>query len=265
MTTLSGPSARRPRATMRDVAARAGVSLKTVSRVVNREAGVSDLLAEKVQAAAEELNFQLNARRPQPPAVRRPDRPPSGCCWRTSPTPSPPPSHRAVENVARRSGVPCWPAAWTRTPQRERELVATFSFTPGRRPGHHADGRRPRLPDARASGRDPDGVRRPRTRIGSTPTWCWPTTSPAPGKGVAHLLAGGHRHIGFLGDLARIATATAAACRLPRGDARGRADRVATGGDGARRVDRRGRRRRDHRAAQRRPDRRPHCSPRRTS
>ena len=46
---------------MRDVAARAGVSLKTVSRVVNREAGVSDLLAEKVRVAAEELNFQLNA------------------------------------------------------------------------------------------------------------------------------------------------------------------------------------------------------------
>ena len=36
------PAARLGRATMRDVAALAGVSLKTVSRVVNREAGVSD-------------------------------------------------------------------------------------------------------------------------------------------------------------------------------------------------------------------------------
>jgi LacI family transcriptional regulator len=40
------------RATMRDVADRAGVSLKTVSRVVNVEPGVSADLTEKVQRAA---------------------------------------------------------------------------------------------------------------------------------------------------------------------------------------------------------------------
>lgn len=44
-------------ATMSDVASRAGVSLKSVSRVVNREAHVSDKLRAKVEAAIRELNY----------------------------------------------------------------------------------------------------------------------------------------------------------------------------------------------------------------
>ena len=48
------------RATMRDVASRAGVSLKTVSRVVNNEHGVSPLLAERVHAAAQQLDYRHN-------------------------------------------------------------------------------------------------------------------------------------------------------------------------------------------------------------
>ena len=46
---------RRP--TMRDVAEAAGVSLKTVSRVVNREDGVSDDLAERVGTAVRTLRY----------------------------------------------------------------------------------------------------------------------------------------------------------------------------------------------------------------
>ena len=45
---------------MRDVAALAGVSFKTVSRVVNAEAGVSSALRERVQAAAEQLHYRHN-------------------------------------------------------------------------------------------------------------------------------------------------------------------------------------------------------------
>lgn len=45
---------------MRDVAALAGVSLKTVSRTVNREPGVSPTLAAKVMEAADALNFRRN-------------------------------------------------------------------------------------------------------------------------------------------------------------------------------------------------------------
>ena len=62
MTTLSGLSGMepRPRPTMRDVAALAGVSLKTVSRVVNREPGVSGDLQGRVRRAAQQLDFRLN-------------------------------------------------------------------------------------------------------------------------------------------------------------------------------------------------------------
>ncbi|WP_307797194.1 LacI family DNA-binding transcriptional regulator [Actinomadura barringtoniae] len=48
------------RPTMREVAAAAGVSLKTVSRVVNDEAGVRPDTAERVRAAIARLGFQRN-------------------------------------------------------------------------------------------------------------------------------------------------------------------------------------------------------------
>ena len=48
------------RATMLDVAAAAGVSLKSVSRVVNDEPGVSRSLAEKVHRAVAELGYRHN-------------------------------------------------------------------------------------------------------------------------------------------------------------------------------------------------------------
>lgn len=45
---------------MRDVAERAGVSLKTVSRVVNAETGVSDGLADRVRGAVQALDYRHN-------------------------------------------------------------------------------------------------------------------------------------------------------------------------------------------------------------
>src|SRR5258708_18306132 len=46
---------------MIDVAALAGVGLKTVSRVVNDEPGVSPLLEAKVRRAIEQLNYRRDA------------------------------------------------------------------------------------------------------------------------------------------------------------------------------------------------------------
>src|SRR5690349_2630169 len=51
---------RTTRPTMRDVAELAGVSLKTVSRVINDEPGVAAATAERVSAAIAELGFQRN-------------------------------------------------------------------------------------------------------------------------------------------------------------------------------------------------------------
>lgn len=55
---MSGVRASRP--TMRDVATLAGVSLKTVSRVINGEAGVAVATATRVGDAIAELGFQRN-------------------------------------------------------------------------------------------------------------------------------------------------------------------------------------------------------------
>lgn len=49
-----------PRATMKDVARKAGVSLKTVSRVMNHEVYVRDDTREAVIKAAAELHYQFN-------------------------------------------------------------------------------------------------------------------------------------------------------------------------------------------------------------
>ena len=51
-----------PRPTMRDVAAAAGVSVKTVSRVVNDEAAVRDEVADRVRAAIETLGYRPDHR-----------------------------------------------------------------------------------------------------------------------------------------------------------------------------------------------------------
>ncbi|HUG83404.1 MAG TPA: LacI family DNA-binding transcriptional regulator [Euzebya sp.] len=55
----------RSRPTMRDVGALAGVSFKTVSRVVNGEGNVSPDLAERVNAAISELGYQRDSRASQ--------------------------------------------------------------------------------------------------------------------------------------------------------------------------------------------------------
>ena len=48
------------KATIKDVAKLAGVSFKTVSRVINREPSVGEALKARVWAAADELNYQPN-------------------------------------------------------------------------------------------------------------------------------------------------------------------------------------------------------------
>ncbi|WP_109508078.1 LacI family DNA-binding transcriptional regulator [Nocardioides speluncae] len=50
----------KPRATMKDVAALSGVSLKTVSRVVNEESPVSDDLRTRVLKAIDQLDYRHN-------------------------------------------------------------------------------------------------------------------------------------------------------------------------------------------------------------
>jgi LacI family transcriptional regulator len=112
---------RATRPTMRDVAARAGVSLKTVSRVINGEAGVASATATRVGDAIAELGFHRNdlAR-----SLRQ---------GRTSSTlglviedvsnPFYSTIAQAVEKAARERGYMLITASCEEDPERERELV----------------------------------------------------------------------------------------------------------------------------------------------
>jgi len=190
---------------MRDVAALAGVSVKTVSRVMNGEAGVSTTRAARVQAAARELDFHLNlgARN-----LRRSDGRTAtiGLILENVANPYSSALHRAVENVARARGVAVLAGSLDETPQRERELVAAFTsrrvdglimMPTGSDHGYLLPERRAGTPIVfvdRSPGLLEADVVLADNRAGAQ-------------MGVGHLIARGHRRIGFLGDLARIATA----------------------------------------------------------
>jgi LacI family transcriptional regulator len=126
MTPLSGTPRRSGRATLRDVAALAGVSLKTASRVVNGEAGVSPGLVVRVEDAARLLRYRPDqgAR-----ALRRTDRRTAtiGLLLEDVENPYSAALHRAVEDAARARGVAVLAASVDETPERERELVAAFA------------------------------------------------------------------------------------------------------------------------------------------
>jgi LacI family transcriptional regulator len=190
---------------MRDVAALAGVSLKTVSRVVNGEPGVSPTLTTKVRRAAEQLDFQLNlgAR-----SLRRADGRTAtiGLILENVANPFSSALHRAVENVARAHGVAVLAGSLDEDPVQERELVAAFT-------SRRVDGL-----IMMPTGLD-HGYLLPERRAGTALVF----VDRAPGMldadvvltdnldgarvGVGHLISRGHRRIGFLGDLARITTA----------------------------------------------------------
>ena len=63
--TPSAPPSR-ARATIRDVAALAGVGIKTVSRVINNEANVSPQMRERVQRGHHDAQLQAATRGPAP-------------------------------------------------------------------------------------------------------------------------------------------------------------------------------------------------------
>lgn len=101
---VSMESSSRP--TMRDVAQRAGVSLKTVSRVVNGETGVSPQTSHAVQQAIEEIGYQADL---QARSLRRGDRKTQSIGLLVSSVSNPFDAqvHRAIEEVAaaRRTAV----------------------------------------------------------------------------------------------------------------------------------------------------------------
>jgi LacI family transcriptional regulator len=190
---------------MRDVAALAGVGIKTVSRVVNGEPGVSPALTQRVRQAAEQLSFQVditagNLRRTGRRSLSL------GLLLASVDNPFCAAIHRAVEDVAEEAGVAVFSASTDEHPGRERALVAAFT-------SRRVDGLiitptgidQAYLLPALDSGTPVVMVDRPSVGVEADSVLVDNVTGAK--EATEHLLRGGHRRIAYLGDLPSIATA----------------------------------------------------------
>jgi len=192
---------------MRDVAALAKVSIKTVSRVVNGEAGVSPRLLRRVLAASERLSYQHNLTASN---LRRSNGRSAtiGVVLEDVANPFSSALHRSIEDVAVKRGVLVLAGSSDENEERERKLVSAFA---SRRvdgliiqPSSHDHSY---LLAERRAGTAIVFVDRPPDFFDADTV----LTDNAVGvrRGVRHLIAHGHRRIGYLGDMHTIATAAA--------------------------------------------------------
>jgi len=126
MSTPQTGSSARVRATIRDVAALAGVGTKTVSRVINDEANVSPQTRERVQRAVSALNFKPNQ---GAGALRRGDRKTLtlGLLLDAVDNPFSAAINRAVETVAYGRDTAVLAASSDSNPHLERAMVDAFT------------------------------------------------------------------------------------------------------------------------------------------
>ncbi|MEU3601729.1 LacI family DNA-binding transcriptional regulator [Streptomyces sp. NPDC006798] len=188
---------------MKDVAARAGVGLKTVSRVVNGEPGVTADTERRVQEAIDSLGFRRN----DSARVLRKGRTASiGLVLEDLADPFYGPLSRAVEEVARAHGALLINGSSAEDPEREQELALALC---ARRvdglivipAGHDHRYLEPEIKAGVAT----VFVDRPPGRIAADVVLS--DSYGGARAGVAQLIAHGHRRIGFIGDQPRIHTA----------------------------------------------------------
>jgi LacI family transcriptional regulator len=190
---------------MREVAALAKVSIKTVSRVVNGESGVSPRLARQVEAATERLSYRHNL---TASSLRRSDGRTAtiGVVVEDVANPFSSALNRAIEDVAVQRGVLVLAGSSDEDANRERKLVSAFA-------SRRVDGLiiQPSSDDhsylmtERKAGTAIVFVDRPPAFFDADSV----VTDNAAGvrRGVRHLVTQGHRRIGYIGDLHTIATA----------------------------------------------------------
>ena len=191
------------RPTMKDVAARAGVGLKTVSRVVNGEPGVTPDTERRVQEAIEALGFRRN----DSARVLRKGRTASiGLVLEDLADPFYGPLSRAVEEVARAHGTLLFNGSSAEDPEREQELALALCArrVDGLVVIPAGDDHRYLEPEIKA-GVATVFVDRPAGLIDADVVLS--DNFGGARDGVNHLIAHGHRRIGFIGDMPRIHTA----------------------------------------------------------
>lgn len=193
------------RPTMRDVAALAGVGIKTVSRVVNDVPTVAPDLVERVNTAAAKLGYRPNL---TASSLRRSDRRTStiGLLLENVANPFSAAIHRAVEDVARARGVLVLTGSLDEDPVREKSLaqalidrgVDGLLVAPAGTDHSYLVGEQRAGTCIVFLDRDPSLVAadtvRSDNRQGAT-------------QAVTHLLDQGHRRIAYLGDRTDISTA----------------------------------------------------------
>ncbi|MDT3399009.1 LacI family DNA-binding transcriptional regulator [Streptomyces sp. B1866] len=189
---------------MKDVAARAGVGLKTVSRVVNGEPGVTPDTERRVREAITALGFRRN----DSARILRKGRTASiGLVLEDLADPFYGPLSRAVEEVARAHGALLINGSSAEDPEREQELALALCArrVDGLVVIPAGDDHRYLAPEITA-GIAIVFVDRPAGRIDADTVLS--DNFGGARDAVAHLIAHGHRRIGFVGDLPRIHTAT---------------------------------------------------------
>jgi LacI family transcriptional regulator len=195
----------RGRPTMTDVAALAGVGVKTVSRVVNGTPTVAPELAQRVRAAADKLGYRPNLTASD---LRRGDGRTNTIALLVEDVSNPfsATMHRAVENVARQRGVLLLAGSLDEDPDRERELARTLI-------NRRVDGliimpagvdHRYLLSDQQA-GTALVFVDRPAGHLLADTVLS--ANRAGADRGVTHLLLGGRTDIAYLGDEQTISTA----------------------------------------------------------
>ena len=189
---------------MTDVAAAAGVSLKTVSRVVNRERGVAPATEERVRAAIEQLGFRRNdvAR-----ALRRGQRSRTiGLVIEDVANPFYSAIARGVEEAARDHGQLLVTGSSDEGPVRERELALLFCErrVDGLLIVPAGDDHRYLLPQLRV-GLHAVFIDRPPGNIEADAVLL--DNVGGARAAAEHLLRRGHRRIGMVGDEMAIFTA----------------------------------------------------------
>jgi LacI family transcriptional regulator len=190
--------------TMRDVAALASVSLKTVSRVVNQESGVSPELVRRVLDAVALLGYRHNL---TASSLRRADQKTAtiGLLLDDSSNPFSSELLRAIEDVAWERGTLALAGSSDEDPDRQRELLhALVSRRVDGLIAVPASGNQGSLLRERLLGRPMVLVDRPAPEADSV------TVDNRAGatRALRHLVAGGHRRVAFLGDLQSLWTAT---------------------------------------------------------
>jgi LacI family transcriptional regulator len=200
---VAGNGTRRP--TMREVATLAGVSLATVSRVINSEGSVRADLAERVQQAVTLLGYRRDLTATN---LRRADRHSAsiGLVFDDVANPFHAAVMGGVESVARTRGVLPLVGSSDEDADRERELAEAFL-------SRRVDGL-----IVAPSGADHSYLRGDRDAgvalvfVDRPPGFIDADCVLSDNAGGAlaateHLIAAGHRRIGFLGDETRIFTA----------------------------------------------------------